>query len=72
MSDKLFYSIEEEKETDKNEKTDMVFSKLEESEQREELLLLEQKNYKEGLSAFAKELPEWSIEPLQIVVKRGR
>ena len=53
MSDKLFYRIEEEKETDKNEKTD-------------------KKNYKEGLSAFAKELPEWSIEPLQIVVKRGR
>ena len=72
MSDKLFYSIEEEKETDKNEKTDMVFSKLEEIEKREEVILLDQKNYKEGLSAFAKELPEWSIEPLQIVVKRGR
>ena len=72
MSDKLFYSIEEEKETDKNEKTDMVFSKLEEIEKREELILLDQKNYKEGLSAFAKELPKWSIEPLQIIVKRGR
>ena len=72
MSDKLFYSIEEEKETDKNEKTDMVFSRLEEIEKRKELILLDQKNYKEELSAFAKELPEWSIEPLQIVVKRGR
>ena len=71
-NNKLFESIEE---TDKDieiNKNSEIFEKLQEIEKRDEKISLEQYDYKEKLSAFAKELPEWSIEPLQIIVKRGK
>ncbi|MBF1300387.1 hypothetical protein [Leptotrichia wadei] len=71
-NNKLFESIEE---TDKDveiNKNSEIFEKLQEIEKRDEKISLEQDDYKEKLSAFAKELPEWSIEPLQIIVKRGK
>jgi hypothetical protein len=71
-NNKLFESIEE---TDKDieiNKNSEIFEKLQEIEKRDEKISLKQYDYKEKLSAFAKELPEWSIEPLQIIVKRGK
>ena len=71
-NNKLFESIEE---TDKDieiNKNSEIFEKLQEIEKKDEKISLEQDDYKEKLSAFAKELPEWSIEPLQIIVKRGK
>lgn len=71
-NNKLFENIEE---TDKDveiNKNSEIFEKLQEIEKRDEKISLEQDDYKEKLSAFAKELPEWSIEPLQIIVKRGK
>ena len=71
-NNKLFESIEE---TDKDveiNKNSEIFEKLQEIEKRDEKISLEKDDYKEKLSAFAKELPEWSIEPLQIIVKRGK
>ena len=71
-NNKLFESIEE---TDKDieiNKNSEIFEKLQEIEKRDEKISLKRYDYKEKLSAFAKELPEWSIEPLQIIVKRGK
>ncbi len=72
VDNKLFESIEEENENVENNKNNEIFEKLQEIEKREEKILVDQNDYKEKLSAFAKELPEWSIEPLQIIVKRGK
>lgn len=72
VDNKLFESIEEENENVENNKNNEIFEKLQEIEKREEKILVDQNDYKEKLSAFAKELPKWSIEPLQIIVKRGK
>ena len=71
-NNKLFESIEETDKDVKINKNSEIFEKLQEIEKRDEKISLEQDDYKEKLSAFAKELPEWSIEPLQIIVKRGK
>ena len=68
----LFESIEEKDENVENKKTNEIFEKLQEIEKKDEKISLEQDDYKEKISAFARELPEWSIEPLQIIVKRGK
>lgn len=68
----LFESIEEKDENVENKKTNEIFEKLQEIEKKDEKISLEQDDYKEKLSAFARELPKWSIEPLQIIVKRGK
>ena len=68
----LFESIEEKDENVENKKTNEIFEKLQEIEKKDEKISLEQDDYKEKLSAFARELPEWSIEPLKIILKRGK